>query len=744
MPDNVPSEDIQQLLQSVVEEFDKEDRAVRDRQIRLWRRMKLYWDGFQRVWWSEVAHDWRIADDNKNIETDHHNDYYDKPVNVFRAYLETIIAALSVTIPPIQCIPDDADNPMDLSTAKAGNRIAELVIKHNDAMLVWVHALWVYCTEGLVCFRNYTHTDESYGTYHKKEEVEEDVDVYHCPHCQAEVNEAMPDIEDRDELFAELECPECGELLPPDIEPETKTITRLVGITDEPKSRQIIEAHGGLYVKVPVYARTQRECPYLFYSYEENYVHLIERYKHLDSIKDWQSKVGYDSGGVYDPYERWGRLNPQYYGEYPINTVTKRQCWLRPEAFNVLDEDQRKKLRDKYPKGVCVVLANDEFCEAYEACLDDEWTLTRNPLSDYLHHDPLGLLLTSIQDITNELVSLVLQTIEHGIPQTFADPAVVNFAQYSQTEATPGTIYAAKPAPGKAMRDAFYEVKTATLSQEVLPFGQKIQEMGQLVVGALPSLFGGAAKTGSNTAAEYSMSRAQALQRLQTPWKMMTVAWKTMFGKVIPAYMRDVHEDERFVERVDTGRYINIVIRKADLYGKIGSVELEANEQLPQSWTQLKDSLMQLMEMQVPAVMEALTSPENLPFIKATVGLDQFVIPGEADRQKQYEEIDLLLQSSPIPDPSGVTADGQPRETLIPSVEIDPDVDNNPLQAEICRSWLISEAGQLAKQENPEGYQNVLLHMRQHRQAEAAALPPAAEGNAQPSPMAAKGVENAG
>jgi len=50
------------------------------------------------------------------------------------------------------------------------------------------------------------------------------------------------------------------------------------------------------------------------------------------------------------------------------------------------------------------------------------------------------------------------------------------------------------------------------------------------------------------------------------------------------------------------------------------------------------------------------------------------------------------------------------------SVEVDPDVDNHGAEASICRSWLIGEAGRLAKIENPEGYKNVLLHMKEHLQ----------------------------
>ena len=751
--DNLPDEEIKQLLKKVVADFDKEDRAVRDRQIRLWRKLKLYWDGFQRVWYSEVAHDWRIYNYDSNLETDYYNDYYDKPVNVFRAYLESIIAALSITIPQIQCFPDDADNALDISTAKAGNDIAELVYRHNNISLVWLHGLYIYCTEGLVCAYNYTDTSEKYGTYKKDEYKDVDEDHYNCPTCEAETEfspldmsmeqdtfsgEAEEEVQNEYDPSAEnLKCPECGIIFDALEGKSTFTVPRLVGTTDEPKSRQKIEAYGGLYVKVPNYAITQEQMPYLFYSYETHYTYIIEKFRHLSDIEDWDYQTGYQAGGVYDPYERWGRLNPQYQGEYPIDTVTLRQCWLRPVAFNVLKKEDAKKLSDKYPSGVKVTLANDEFCEAYGDCLDDHWTLTKNPLSDYLHHDPLGLLLTSVQDITNELVSLTLQTIEHGIPQTFADPAILNFDQYRQTEVAPGMIFPLKTMTGRNASEGFHEIKTATLSREVLPFGQEIQSLGQLVVGALPSLFGGSMPGSGETAAQYSMSRAQALQRLQTPWKMFTIWWKEIFGKVIPAYIKYVEEDEHFVTKNDSGTFINVFIRKAEIEGKIGSIELDSDENLPVSWAQRKDAVMQLMQLQIPQVMEALTSPENLPFIAEAIGLNEFKLPGEADRQKQYEEINILVNSAPIPEmqpqmdpmtgmPMLDPMTGQPmeQEIEIPSVEIDPDVDNDAVQAEICRSWLISDAGRLAKKENPEGYKNVLLHYKMHQMNEMQKMAP--------------------
>jgi hypothetical protein len=724
-------DDIQKLLCQVVEHFDKEDRYVRERQIRTWKKLKYYWAGFQRIWWNEVAHDWRVYGVNLDDDVTQAGDasFYDKPINIFRAYLESIIAALSVTIPDIKCYPDDADNALDLATAKAGDKISQLIARHNNVSLLWLHALFIYCTEGMVAAYNYPKEDYKFGSYSEPEykDEEEEVNQEICPICKMElvdeskINQEIDEFQPGDDdakihnlLYNEDKkmCPNCMALIDPEIATKKIIVTKMVGISTKPKSRQCIEVYGGLYVKVPNWARKQEDCTYLYFSYETHYANAIERYPDLRDKFTGDSKIGPGSGGAGsgEPYERWARLSTQYFGEYPTDTCTIKNAWLRPEAFNVLPEDDAKKLKKEYPDGVKVVKVNDIFADAENECLDDCWTLTCNPLSDYVHFDPLGMLLTSIQEITNDLVSLVIQTIEHGIPQTFADPGVLNFNQYKQTEVSPGAIYPATPKSGKSVGDAFHEVKTATLSGEVLPFSEKMQEAGQLVSGALPSLFGGDQPNSSKTAAQYSMSRAQALQRLQTTWKMFNVWWKEIFGKVIPQYIESVVDDERIVEKDEAGNFINVFIRKAELQGKIGSVELESSDQLPITWSQKKDVYMNLMQMNNPLIMQALSSPENLEELKEAIGLDDFVIPGEDDRNKQYEEIYQLVNSTPIPSQDPMTG----QMTLVPSVDIDPMVDNNEIEADICRRWLVGDAGRLAKIENPDGYKNVLLHMKRH------------------------------
>ena len=751
---NHPSEEIQRLLKSIFDDCVKEDSAVRERQIRQWRRLKLLWEGFQRIWYSEVAHDWRIFEQTN--DEDSNQSYYDKPINVFKAYLESIIAALSIIVPPIKCFPDNADDTLDLATAKAGDKISQLIYRHNNVSLLWLHSLFILCTEGMVACYSYPKSDKKYGTYDEKkyDETEQEVETSTCPICgyseekniipesnqsteqpiqnqiqtqnpmqmqqsapmQTTMQSQLPqnnnnvEPENEDEFMPDNDmevCSACSNLMNPEIKRDTFIVTRLVGVTKEPKSRICLETYGGLYVKVSNYAKKQEDTTYLIFSRETDYSLVIEKYEHLHDRKEFIKKLrGGNQAGSYNQYDQWGRLSPQYQGEYPTNVVTVNNAWIRPAKFNILPKEDANKLKKLYPDGVKVVFANDEFAEAYNEALDDCWTLTENPLSDYLYYEPTGQGLTSIQEITNDIISLVLQTIEHGIGQTFADPVVLDFKAYAQTEVVPGGIYPAKPKSGKSLGDGFHELRTASLSPEVMPFSNNIQSLAQLVSGALPSLFGGQLE-GSETASEYSMSRAQAQQRLQNTWKMFTIWWKTIFGKVVPMYIKEVKDDERDVQRDSDGNFINILIHKADLEGKIGKVELEANENIPLTWAQKKDIVEKLLMNGNPEIIKILSAPENISIIHDALGLVDFYVPGEDDVIKQNDEIKLLLDSSPI-------ETGDPMMPEVPSIEIIPLFDNNAVEFEICRKWIISEAGRQTKLDNEPGYRNVLLHATMH------------------------------
>lgn len=748
----VYGEEIQRLLKSVYDECVLEDRSTRERQIRNWKRLKLLWEGFTQTWYSETAHDWRIWDADQETSD---QVSYDKPINVLRGYLESIIAALSIVIPPVKCFPDDADDPLDLTTAKAGDKIYDLVSHHNESALLWLHILYIYCTEGMIATYTYPHECDEYGTYEKNEyeEVEENHQITTCSSCgnvlqdqiqsdemiDKELNEFEPGADDV-KLMDALQggqdlCPYCMQMMDPELANEKFIVTRLVDTTTEPKTRIKMDAFGGLYVKVPNYARKQADCPYLIYSYETNYASALHQYRHLHGNEKLKKQIENKSTGGYTQYDAWGRLNPQYHNEYPMNVVTCNNIWLRPSQFNVLSEPDADKLLKLFPFGVKCVFINDVYAEAKPEKLDDHWTLNYNPFSDYLTYNPLAMLLVSVQEITNDLISLVLQTIEHGIGMTFADPKVLNFKAFANQETTPGGVFPATAKSGKGLSDGFMELKTATLSGEVLPFLNNVQSLGQMSSGALPSLWGGQLE-GSETASQYSMSNSNARQRLQNIWTMVRIFWKNSWGKAIPMYMKMVQHDEKDVRKDDNGNFINVFLRKSEMEGKIGKIELEANENLPYSWSQIRDTFMKLVELNNPQTMSILTDPNNLEMFAEYLGMDDLTIPGWDDREKQFNEIKALLNSQPLP-----TDD--PMMPEVASVDIDVIYDNHQVHFTIVKKWITSEAGQQAKIDNNAGWKNVMLHGKMHLMQIQASMAPPATANSTDDGASPKNHNNA-
>src|SRR3990172_4853200 len=729
--------------------FWKEDIDVRQTSLAKWRRLKFFWNNISNTWYDSEAHDWRIYDaDNLAGGTSNESgqDYYDNRINVFRAYLESIIADLSVTVPPVKCYPDDAELSIDIETAKAGDKIAELIYRHNDVTLLWLHSLYVYMTEGFVASHVSADLDMEHGSYEveKYSEIDELHDVVSCPSCGYEIsNQVVPadqinpstsmvensagmeglqseqegldfsglenspvngpvPINGMEQMMGEV-CPSCNEVMVPEINRVNETKRVWISSTTEPKGRVKLDAYGGLNIKIPLYARTQKECLYLYYSFEEHYAQTIEKYPDLYDCFRGKGK-GANTG--YDSWEQWARLNPEYRtGSYPVDNVTNKTGWFRPACYNILDKERQRHWKRKFPHGIALTFVNQEFACAREQKLDEHWTLTINPLMDFLQNDPMGMLLVSVQEITNDLISLTKQTIEHGVGLTFVDPAFIDLNAYGQTEVLPGSLIPTKTISGnRKLQDGIYEAKTASLSSEVMPFGDQIQMLGQLASGANPAIYG---DMNSATASQDSMAKNQAMARLGNIWKMFGIWWKNTFGKAIPLYIELIQVDERDVKRRKDGSFVNVMIRKIDLSGKIGKVELEANENIPLTWSQRKDIVMQLLLSPNPQIIQMLLAPENLDVLREAIGINGFYVIGEDDRDKQYSEIQGLLESEPI-------ETGDMMNPMVSSMQIDELLDNHVIQFEICRKWGVSEAGQLAKIENPAGYENVLLHAKEH------------------------------
>ena len=680
-------------LSQVIDHLEKHDRFSRDRLIKKWRKQMCYWDNIQYIWWSDFAFDWRTPDQirEEDPQSDIDPALYAKIINIYRAYGEVIIAAMSSALPTVPFMPDDAENPDDLQTAKAYTKIGMLIQKHNYAELLFMKALYILYNQGVVFGYNENRASGKYGVYEKPIISDHNVITreYYCANCgyslgsdEISANPLAPPDMPQAPPFGEEEmepmnnptppdpmppamppeapppsmppaaqnpigiqmCPQCGYENMPESDDFEEIIPRIAGYDKTPKSRECLEVYGPLNVKVSPWATKKEDLAYLILETEEHFAKLQDIYPEI--AERIQPLIDLDT------FDRSMRTNIMFKGDVATDLCTCRRVWLAPWSFNVLGvgnrDEEIEELKSLYPNGAYVVVINkDLVVEGIPDSMNDHWTMTEHPLSESIHAESTGSSVVPIQDMTNEGWNLTLEGIEFGIPELYADPDVLDFDSYSRSEARPGQVSPAKAPAGRSLGEGFFEAKTSSISQEIDKFLNRLERVGQFVSGALPTVFGGAIQGGSGTAKEYEMSRAQALQRLQITWKIVKIWWSQMLAKAVRSFAINMLEDEKYVEKRGA-TYVNVWIRKIHLSGKVGEVEPDVNESFPISWAQKRDMILQLFQSGNETVMEVLQHPENAGLVALIIGVPELYIPGDDDRNKQLVEIGELILAEPI------------------------------------------------------------------------------------------------
>ena len=679
--------ELQESVTTIVDMYRRANKPYRQKKIPEWRKAELYWSGIQRIWWSDADGDWRYPAIAGEAEIDEVGDLNDRTVNIYRAHGESIIAALSVSAPGVRFFPDDAEDEDDIRTAAAYEKIAEIVRRQMNFPMLYIKALFILYQQDYIAGYVYNEQHEDYGF--RKEERYTQVEKLLCPECGTQMEEGV--------------CLECDYDGPSD---DISEVSEVDGYDEVPKTRTLLDVFGGTHIDIIPYARKQRELPYLFLTSDVHFSAAVQAFG--EDTEELQLKL-FGSRTGDDDYERESRLPVDSHSGDDSETVEIRECWVRPWAYYILGEgkmDRLKELKTSYPKGIKATFVNDELVKLEESELDKHWVIAANPLSNSLIGDSLGKGLLPIQDMTSELNELTMQTIEHGIPLEFADSEVIDFDSVNDQDQSPGNVYPAVPRGNRSLADSFHTTQKASLSREVAQFNNYLNISSQFVTGDVPAVHGGPS-AGSKTASEYAQSKQSALQRLGTNHRFLTHWSAQLFNIAARLYVDQLSEDEKYVS-YRSGSYFNVWIRQKDLQGTIGHVEAIGADTLPSSPDQLKETILRLLEMQHPVIEETLFSPENVQILSQAVGFADLTIPGEDDRTKQWAEIHRLVSAEPT------VSEGQQDQQETSSVPVDPLLDNHGIEASICASFLKSAEGQDLKDSNPQGYQNVLLHYREH------------------------------
>lgn len=262
------------------------------------------------------------------------------------------------------------------------------------------------------------------------------------------------------------------------------------------------------------------------------------------------------------------------------------------------------------------------------------------------------------------------------------------------------------------------------IDSNIYSYGRSLIELVQIVSGAMPSLFGGQLR-GNETASAYAQSRDQALGKLQLFWAVVKQHHADSMRLAVECFKRNRTQDAELrligKDQEFNARYVHI----EDLRGNIVA-EPEADEDFPQTWNEIRANLGQLLQSNPEMGQILFSEPANLALMKKYLGSPDIVFPQEANREKQFREVDELLQAAPIPVPDQqAMLGGAPPDpefgvpvTYVSTIQPDVHTDDHLTHIKAIQEWSTDpNGGLLAKKTNPAGYANVQAHLLDHKKA---------------------------
>jgi hypothetical protein len=563
-------------------------------------------------------------------------------------------------------------------------------------------------------------------------------------------------------------CAQCGATLGAnDFRPAPLVpVPQSVGTRRVANGQEVISIVGGLELNTPVWANEQYEFPYLQWQMEVHRAKLKAAFPHAADKIQMGGPQAAD-----DIYARATRIAVSqgmptiHPGDALFNLITFSRTWIRPWAlYSIEDAAVRDQLLRLFPDGCYVAFAGETYCESRNESMDDCWRVMHALPGDGQNRPSVGDSLIEVQERYNTLSNIQAETYEYGVPPIYADPQVLDFDALANQTAEPAAHYPARARPGMSLADGFFQPAPAQVPPDMLRHQQDlIGPIAQFLTGLFPAVFGGEMEN-VKTASGYAMARDQALGRLGLVWRRLKCFYCDVMLLAVDCFRKSRPSDVEIPFLGAGGEFEARFIRLANLKGNI-QAHPESDETFPRLKSQQRAVLQQLMTNPDPTIQAALREPANLGFIKSLVGLSELVVPGDDARNKQLREIQALLTAGPVfvaaneglahadrsaqseksllpgdsqgeilrAEKNGPQNDSVSGLRVISTVRVDELLDDHATEFEECRRWASSDAGQIARAQNPAGFANVRAHAAEH----AAAL---ARQQAQAAPLKAGSV----
>jgi hypothetical protein len=628
---------------------------------------ELYKLGKQTIMWDEASENWMgvtatgsfIPANDDRAEDD------DWVLNFYKGYCESFETTASENVPPIVFVGEDSSNREDMDAAKNATAASELIARNNDAPML------------MEKYANHGWTGGIMATYTRS-------------------------VTDGNRFGWQTD-PQTGEPI-------------VQGGQKVPKSQVVISVHGALDITLPETSDDQAQMEHLGF-------HLDIPMSKGRATYPWLKDI--NPGGTVTDDDILSRLfrvsvranvMPRATAESLDTIITLVRIWLKPSNFfNIRDDERRKAVMDKFPKGVCMHFLGGAFAAAINENMDEKWTVEFASEGRGTKRPGLGDSFIGVQDQINILSNLYHEFLVRVNPTIYHKDKAVNSEAINKMESRPGNHVPVNMGDAKDVPSLFWTTPSIDVPPSLI---QRLNDLSTGVIGQfLTGIFNALSGSGlegivQETASGFQKQIERSMGRVALYYRRQRSLHQRTMNLAVREFGRSQNTEASLSTPGKKSRKIDpLAIRKGSFH-----IYAEADEGLPISPRDKREQLDAFLAN--PAITPSVQMIENQMYIRRVKGYSDYKILGEDAWDKQSKEIEDLLATKPEePDPDAVSmalSTGQQPPPKQSSIPVRP-LDNDAIEFQRCTAWANSEEGLEAFEENPAGYENVILHAQLHK-----------------------------
>ena len=301
----------------------------------------------------------------------------------------------------------------------------------------------------------------------------------------------------------------------------TEADAQMFGYNEDgsPKRQEVTSFYGTLESKVPVMAKSQKDCLYCILYDDPDVKQARAEYpgEGADGVP-FAKKI--QAGGVglgENEYERIARLgilqgtrSQAQQGDAFTHVTTRMRCFLRPasfsgekfdEPFTEADESMADEngeppsvkdiLAQIYPEGALVTFVGDDYVGSGNGSMDDAIDIAFPYKGDGMSRQAIMDLFVVIQDTFNDVTNGLRQASDVGWPSTWVDGEDQDYDAIAGQKADPYAIRVRKARKDLAMAASFFREPDLVLPDSLMRWIEQISgPLAQLMLATPPVLFG--------------------------------------------------------------------------------------------------------------------------------------------------------------------------------------------------------------------------------------------------------------